>query len=176
MQVLFERGLAARLRLGPFERKRRATKPDHRRRGERDAQAEDQPDRPEAFHAGLSGGEHVALAADRQHDSRACLVVVELLAKPRDVHVDRPGRDPGRVQAPDPCQQLVARDGPAGMAGEVVEQLPLALRELAPLAVIEANLVPLEVGLAALERKSPARPAAAPAPASRRPRSGRAAP
>ena len=37
------------------------------------------------------------------------------------------------------CQQLVARDGPAGMKGEIVQQLPLALRKLASLAVVESE-------------------------------------
>ena len=91
------------------------------------------------------------------------------------MHVDRPGRDPGRVQAPDPSQQLIARDGSPGMRGEVVEQLPLELRELAALAVIEDNLVPLEVGLTAFERESHDRGRSRGCAPAERPRSGRAA-
>ena len=176
LQVLFERGLAARLRLGALERKRRAAHAGHRPGGECDAEAEDQPDRPQAVSWRPPAGEHVALAADRQHDSRAVRVVAQLLAQPGDVHVDRPGRDPRRVQAPDPRQQLVARDGPAGVAGEVVEQLPLALRELAPLAVVEPDLVPLQVGQAAVEGEPPDGRRSLRRRASGRPRSGPAAP
>ena len=176
LQVFFERRPGG----APWPRRVRGRAPwpragpSPRRRA--DAKAEDQPDRPRVVSWRPSDGEHVALASDRQHDPRAARVVAELLAEPGNVHVDRPGGDPRRVQAPDPGQQLVARDGPPGVAGEVVKQLPLALRELAALAVVEADLVPLEVGLAPVEGEPQDGRRPRRASASGRPRSGRAAP
>ncbi len=53
LQVLLERGLTPRPGLGTLKAQRHRAQAGHRRRGERDAQAEDQPDRPRTSHDDL---------------------------------------------------------------------------------------------------------------------------
>src|SRR5262245_1211229 len=52
-------------------------------------------------------------------------IVAKLLAKPGDVHVHRPCLDSFRGDMPDPRQNLLARNGSAGVHREIAEQIRL---------------------------------------------------
>ncbi len=56
------------------------------------------------------------------------------------MHVDGSGRDPGGVKPPDLGEDLLARDHPLRMAGEVEEELILPLGEVGPLPILEPDL------------------------------------
>src|SRR5205814_2722462 len=96
--------------------------------------------------------ERVALAADGHDDARLVRVVAQLLAQAGDVHVDGARLPAARVDPPHPRQDLVARDGAAGVLCQVAQQLHLLLRQLDPRAVVEARLAAPQVGDAPGER------------------------
>src|SRR5688500_9297597 len=79
-------------------------------------------------------------------------VLLDLLAQVADVDVDRPRVAEGRV-APDPGQQHLAREDPAGVAGERLEDLELDVRRLDVLvADLDGALGEVHPQLADLER------------------------
>src|SRR5580658_1801604 len=86
------------------------------------------------------GRENIALVADRADQLLARAAVVELAAKPADLHIDRPvervGLGPPRI-----FQQLVAREHPLRPLDEGAQQRKLAAGEVHHGALGRAQLV-----------------------------------
>ena len=61
------------------------------------------------------------------------------------MHVDRSRRDTLGAYSPDVRQQFVARDGPIGVAGQVIGQLQLAFGQLVAATVVEPDLASVEI-------------------------------
>src|SRR5262245_43791117 len=85
---------------------------------------------------------HVALRTHGDDRLRRRLAgwVLELGPQAGNVHVDGPRFDALRADAPDACQQLLARNGPRVVGNEEAEDRRLGFRQLAALFFRPADL------------------------------------
>src|SRR5688572_9831192 len=80
-------------------------------------------------------GEHVTAAMEGDQHFGLVSRIPQLMAELGDVHVDRPGKDPFRIQAPDVGEQFIPGNDPAGIGCKVMEEFSFAAGKLPAAAV-----------------------------------------
>src|SRR5262249_53186711 len=84
------------------------------------------------------GAECVSVAANGVDESRTIENGLDFLAQPRNGVVNRPGEDVFLV-APQLTEQIIAIDDVAGTAGEILENLEFAMRQMQQFAAASGD-------------------------------------